>query len=141
MPEGKHPHCDIRQGYLSRGHTSVRVRVLDQEGFLTIKGPSQDNLRPEYEYPIPRMDAEFMLRHLCGGNPIRKTRYFVQHGRHTWHLDVFHDANAPLVLAEIELQRPNEAFELPGWIGAEVSADTRFFNSYLSEHPYGSWAR
>jgi len=139
LPPGKFPQARIRQGYLSRGHTQVRVRVSDDTGLLTVKGPKEDNMRPEYEYEIPKLDAEFMLRSLCNGNPIKKTRYFVEHANHLWHIDVFEDANAPLIVAEIELGSPREAFDVPPWVGAEVTADDRFSNAHLSSHPYRSW--
>ena len=139
LPPGKFPQARIRQGYLSRGHTQVRVRVSDDTGLLTVKGPKEDNMRPEYEYEIPKLDAEFMLRALCNGNPIKKTRYFVEHANHLWHIDVFEDANAPLIVAEIELSSPREAFNVPPWVGAEVTDDDRFSNAHLSSHPYRSW--
>lgn len=139
LPPGEYPQAKIRQGYLSRGHTQVRVRVSDSVGLLTVKGPKEDNMRPEYEYEIPKLDAEFMLRSLCNGNPIKKTRYFVRHSAHVWHVDVFEDANAPLIIAEIELKSPREAFDVPAWVGAEVTDDERFSNSHLSSHPYRSW--
>lgn len=139
LPPGEYPQAKIRQGYLSRGHTQVRVRVSDDQGLLTVKGPKEDNMRPEYEYEIPKLDAEFMLRSLCNGNPIKKTRYFVRHQSHLWHVDVFEDANAPLIIAEIELKSPREAFDVPSWVGAEVTEDERFSNAYLSSHPYRSW--
>ncbi len=139
LPSGEYPQAAIRQGYLSRGHTQVRVRIADETGLLTVKGPKEDNMRPEYEYEIPKLDAEFMLRSLCNGNPIRKTRYFVRHSAHLWHVDVFADANAPLIVAEIELKSPREAFDVPSWVGAEVTDDQRFSNSHLSEHPYRTW--
>jgi len=139
LPPGKYPQAKIRQGYLSRGHTQVRVRVSDNIGLLTVKGRKEDNMRPEYEYEIPKLDAEFMLRSLCSGNPIKKTRYFVEHAKHLWHVDVFEDANAPLIVAEIELASPRETFDVPPWVGAEVTDDDRFSNTHLSSHPYRSW--
>jgi len=139
LPPGEFPQTRIRQGYLSRGHTQVRVRIADETGLLTVKGPKEDNMRPEYEYTIPRLDAEFMLRSLCTGNPIKKRRYLVRHANHEWHVDVFEDANAPLIVAEIELQSPREAFDVPPWVGAEVTDDERFSNAHLANHPYRSW--
>jgi len=139
LPPGKFPLTRIRQGYLSRGHTQVRVRVADDAGLLTVKGPKEDNIRPEYEYAIPKLDAEFMLRSLCTGNPIKKRRYLVHHATHDWHVDVFEDANAPLIVAEIELQSPREAFDVPPWVGAEVTEDERFSNAHLANHPYRTW--
>ena len=122
LPAGEYPHVNIRQGYLARGHTQVRVRIADNEGWLTVKGPSHDNMRPEFEYAIPKLDAEFMLSSLCSANPIKKTRYFVPNAGHEWHVDVFSDANAPLIIAEIELRSPNENFEVPAWVSAEITA-------------------
>lgn len=139
LPAGEYPQAKIRQGYLSRGHTQVRVRIQDDVGWLTVKGPKEDNIRPEYEYEIPRIDAEFMLSSLCSGNPIRKCRYFVRHATHLWHVDVFEEANAPLIIAEIELKSPRETFDVPPWVGAEVTDDDRFSNAHLAAHPYRSW--
>jgi CYTH domain-containing protein len=48
-------------------------------------------------------------------------------------VDEFKGAHAGLVLAEIELTCPSEQFDLPDWIGSEVTGDERYSNSVLAE--------
>ena len=132
----------IAQGYLSsEPRLSVRVRLKGERGFLTVKGAATGCTRSEYEYEIPSADAAEMLRTLCLPEQIQKTRYHVPVGRHTWEVDVFHGANAPLVLAELELASADEAYDRPAWLGAEVTDDPRYLNAQLAANPYGSWAK
>ncbi|WP_372805973.1 CYTH domain-containing protein [Pontiella sp.] len=128
-----------KQGYLAsdRG-TTVRIRVMGEKAFLTIKGATHGVSRPEYEYEIPVPDAEGMLR-LCTHAPVEKTRYLIEHAGMTWELDVFAGRNAGLVMAEIELEAEEQSFERPPWAGDEVSRDGRYYNSYLAAKPYASW--
>jgi CYTH domain-containing protein len=128
----------IMQGYIcSDPDRTVRVRVRGDKGFLTIKGRgSEDGLsRYEWEKEIPVSEA-FELMALCGSGVIDKTRYLVPFGKHTYEVDVFHGANEGLVLAEIELSDEQEAFEMPSWLGEEVTGDVRYYNSMLSLHPF-----
>lgn len=128
----------IMQGYIcSDPDRTVRVRVRGDKGFLTIKGrSSEDGLsRYEWEKEIPVSEA-FELMALCGSGVIDKTRYLVPFGKHTYEVDVFHGANEGLVLAEIELSDEQEAFEMPSWLGEEVTGDVRYYNSMLSLHPF-----
>ena len=128
----------IMQGYIcSDPDRTVRVRVRGDKGFLTIKGRgSEDGLsRYEWEKEIPVSEA-FELMSLCGSSVIDKTRYLVPFGKHTYEVDVFHGANEGLVLAEIELSDEQEAFEMPSWLGEEVTGDVRYYNSMLSLHPF-----
>ncbi len=71
----------IRQGYIARDNgNSVRIRIKDNTGILTIKGPSADDIsRTEWEIEIPLPDAEALLK-LCHGGIIDKTRYIVPEG-------------------------------------------------------------
>ncbi|MBR6212190.1 MAG: CYTH domain-containing protein [Bacteroidales bacterium] len=130
----------ISQGYLSSspGRT-VRVRVRDDQGFITIKGPSNDGglSRFEWEKEIPAGEAEELLA-LAEPVVIDKTRHLIHNtdGTHIWEVDVFHGANEGLVLAEIELGAPDEPFDRPAWLGQEVTGDRRYYNSYLSHHPF-----
>lgn len=129
-----------RQGYLANSDTaSVRVRVADGRGHLNIKSMTLGVSRHEFEYVIPLSDAEEMLDELCVGPKIEKTRYFVEHGRHTWEVDVFEGDNEGLVVAEVELNAEDEAFEQPSWVGKEVSDDKRYYNVCLVQHPYREW--
>ena len=130
----------VMQGYLSEGEgATVRVRVKGDAAFLTIKGRAQGISRSEYEYAIPLADAEEMLRELSMSPPIDKTRYLVRCGEHLWELDLFHGANAGLVMAEVELASEDEPFAKPAWAGQEVSDDRRYYNSNLANHPFTRW--
>lgn len=129
-----------RQGYLSTAvERVVRVRCVDDDAWLTIKGATKGVSRLEFEYPIPLADAEAMLADLCLPPIIDKTRYRIPHGAHCWEVDEFHGVNAGLVIAEIELGSEDESFERPDWIGEEVSGDPRYFNANLIAHPYSEW--
>ena len=128
-----------KQGYLNREGCTVRVRIAGDQAFLTIKGKTVGFSRAEFEYSIPLVDAEEMLASLCALPPIEKTRYLIDHAGKCWEVDVFHGANQGLVVAEIELTHENESFDLPPWIGAEVSEDPRYFNSQLASKPFSQW--
>ena len=130
----------IRQGFLCAvpGRT-VRVRVRGDKGYITVKGPARDLVRFEWEKEIPAAEAELLL-HLCEPGQIDKTRYLVPAADgHTWEVDVFHGDNEGLVVAEIELDAPDEPFEHPAWLGAEVTGDRRYYNSCLIRNPYKDW--
>jgi adenylate cyclase len=130
----------ILQGYLAEaGRATVRVRVKGDRGFLTIKGRTTGVTRSEYEYAIPIEDARAMLETLSSLPIIDKVRHRVRCGGHLWEVDVFAGENAGLVLAEIELESENEAFEVPDWAGVEVSDDPRYYNSNLARHPVSRW--
>ena len=133
--------CHYLQGYLSRDpERIVRVRQAGTHAFITIKGITQGTTRQEFEYPIPFSDAEDLLK-LCLRTLIDKTRFTIDYRGKRWEVDEFHGDNTGLVLAEIELSRDDESVDLPPWIGQEVSHDPRYFNAYLSEHPYTQWHR
>lgn len=127
------------QAYLVSDSTrTVRVRIAGKKGYLTIKGKSTGISRKEFEYEIPLEEAKEMLR-LCNNSPIEKVRYFIEAGPVTWEVDEFQGSNQGLVMAEVELKSEDQEVELPPWILKEVSGDKRFFNSYLSVHPYPDW--
>jgi CYTH domain-containing protein len=131
----------IRQGYIcsSRGRT-VRVRIRDARGYLTIKGPSENGglSRYEFEKEITLSEAEHLLE-LCEPGMIDKTRYLVKSGKHTFEVDEFHGDNEGLVMAEVELAYDDEPYEKPGFIGKEVTGDRRYYNSQLKAHPFSTW--
>ncbi|MBA2661280.1 MAG: CYTH domain-containing protein [Bradymonadaceae bacterium] len=132
----------MRQGYIDTvGLTTVRVRLQDDQAYLTIKGATRGISRSEFEYAIPCEDAVAMLDELCEGRRLEKVRHLVAHGAHCWEIDVFEQDNAGLVVAEIELARPDEHFERPEWLGEEVSDDPRYYNANLVSHPYARWAQ
>ena len=119
-----------RQGYMStEDGITLRARVVGDQGYLTIKGPSFGNSRAEYEYEIPLEDAEEMLNSLCSSGLIEKIRYKVHHGELVWEVDEFVQDNEGLIVAEVELDDENQKVELPEWIGEEVSQDYRYSNS------------
>ncbi|NVK20125.1 MAG: CYTH domain-containing protein [Methylocystaceae bacterium] len=131
----------IAQGYISHDKEKssvVRVRQKGDKCFLTIKADKGELTRLEFEYEIPHADCAAMLEQLCG-DAIEKTRYTVDVGGLTWEIDEFHGANDGLIMAEVELDHPDQPFEKPDWAGPEVSHDDRFFNSYISEHPFSTW--
>ncbi len=131
---------NLRQGYLNRSkERNVRVRVDGESAYLTIKGVTRGAARLEFEYPIPVADALHMLDSICELPLIEKRRYIVHFADKRWEVDEFRGANHGLVLAEIELTREDEPFELPPWVAVEVSHDPRYFNSNLCQSPYTTW--
>ena len=130
----------FRQGYLSTARErTVRVRTEGARAVLTIKGLTTGIARHEFEYDIPIDDANLLLEHLCQRPLIDKTRYRVPVEGFTWDLDEFHGDNEGLVVAEIELESPDQPFPRPAWLGREVSGDPRYFNANLVAHPYRTW--
>jgi len=134
-------HTRITQGYLSSvPERIVRVRVNGDKGFLTIKGVS--NLsgmsRYEWEKEIPVTEARELLA-LCEPGIIDKTRYLLQVGKFTFEVDEFYGENEGLVMAEIELSSEEELFEIPLWLGKEVTGDKRYYNSRLAKNPFSKW--
>lgn len=134
-------HSRIKQGYICSGHgRTVRVRIRDDRGFLTIKGPSVDGglSRYEFEKEITLDEAEHLFA-LCEPRVIDKTRYLVPSGKHTFEVDEFYGENEGLVMAEVELANPDEAYVKPDFIGREVTGDRRFYNSHLRQYPFCLW--
>lgn len=129
-----------RQGYLnSSRERTVRVRTINEKGFLTIKGITVGATRIEYEYEIPKEECNAMLDELVEKPIIEKRRYKVDYKGLTWEIDEFFGENQGLIVAEVELESENQKFEKPQWIGKEVTGDPRYFNSNLIHHPYGKW--
>jgi len=128
-----------RQGYLNSEKTrTVRVRIIEQKAFLTIKGISTGAKRAEFEYEIPLTDALALLE-LCEKPIISKHRYKLDFEGMIWEIDKFHGENEGLIVAEIELESEMQTFVLPNFIGKEVTGDTRYFNSNLIKHPFSKW--
>jgi CYTH domain-containing protein len=129
-----------RQGYLnSHRERIVRVRTIDDKGYLTIKGITTGATRVEYEYDIPEEDAKSMLDDLCEKPLIEKNRYKIDFGGFTWEVDEFFGENSGLIVAEVELESEDQRFEKPGWVGEEVTGDPKYFNSNLIINPYIKW--
>lgn len=127
------------QGYiLDDPGKTIRIRTTPSTGFITIKGITVGASRAEYEYEIPLAEATELLNQFCTSK-ISKTRYKVNYAGKCWEIDEFLGDNEGLIVAEIELGDENEIFELPGWIGKEVTDDKRYYNSNLSKHPFKKW--
>ncbi len=121
----------IRQGYLSRNpESTVRIRIRDNEAFLTVKGITDGDRRQEFEYSIPESDAEKMLK-LCSGKIIDKTRYIVNYEGFIWEVDIFEGDLSPLAVAEIELGENESNYPLPPFVGENVTGNPLFYNSNL----------
>ena len=134
-------HSHIVQGYICSGRgRTVRVRIRDAQGFITIKGPSVDGglSRYEFEQEIPLADAEQLMK-LCEPGIIDKTRWLVKSGDFTFEVDEFHGDNNGLVMAEVELKSVDDQPVLPPFIGKEVTGDRRYYNSQLRSNPYCRW--
>jgi adenylate cyclase len=131
----------IRQGYLnSEVERTVRIRIQGEQGVLTIKGKNQNVTRKEFEYQIPLDDALNLLS-MCEKPIIKKTRFLIPSNRSTWEIDVFDGENKGLVIAEIELTSEEESFDIPNWLGEEVSSESKYYNSSLITNPYGNWKK
>jgi adenylate cyclase len=132
---------EISQGYLnSNPERTVRVRIKGNQGYLTIKGKGNETgmSRLEWEKEIP-IDEAKMLLNLCESGVISKVRYEVKFGNHVYEVDEFFGENKGLILAEIELQSEEEVFEIPDWLGEEVTNSEKYYNSYLSKKPFINW--
>ncbi|BAY25406.1 adenylate cyclase [Calothrix sp. NIES-2100] len=128
------------QGYISTAkQATVRVRIVKDQGYLTIKGGTVQYTRSEFEYPIPVEDAQEMLDTLCDRPLIEKMRYRIEYGNLIWEIDEFDGVNKGLIIAEVELSDEKQLIELPIWIGAEVSDNPKYFNSNLVKHPFTQW--
>lgn len=131
----------IQQGYICSSHgRTVRVRIRDQRGYLTIKGPSNaDGIsRYEFEKEITLDEAEHLMT-LCEPGRIDKTRYLVKSGNHTFEVDEFYGDNEGLVMAEVELGSEDETYVKPDFIDKEVTGDRRYYNAHLLKNPYSLW--
>lgn len=129
------------QGYLTSdpAGATVRVRLLDGRGYLTVKGPAQGLSRPELEYEIPAEDAEYMIENLCADRLVLKKRHTLKVGGACWEVDEFLGANEGLVVAEIELEREDQPFRRPDWLGREVTREGRYTNAALARCPFRGW--
>ncbi|MEC7984410.1 MAG: CYTH domain-containing protein [Myxococcota bacterium] len=128
----------IEQGYISTNPEAVvRVRLKNQNAYITIKGKAKGAVRPEFEYGIPYSEAQELLS-LCKKR-IRKKRFVFSFEGRQWEVDEFEGENQPLILAEIEVPSLETSFQTPSWIGEDVTSDHRYSNSSLSQEPYQQW--
>jgi CYTH domain-containing protein len=113
---------------------TIRLRIADDKAFLTVKSRPKKNsiTRNEWEVQIPLSDAEEMMR-ICIPGRIVKTRYLVPSGKHTFEVDVFHEKNEGLTIAEIELTSDDEPFDKPFWLGEEVTGMPQYYNANLAK--------
>lgn len=132
----------IKQGYLnSNKERTVRIRISDKKAYITIKGKSnsEGTSRFEWETEIDISEAkELML--LCEQSIIEKNRYLVKKGKHTFEVDEFLGDNLGLIVAEIELNAEDEAYEKPNWLAEEVTGELKYYNSSISKTPFKDWA-
>ena len=132
---------NIMQGYICSGKgRTVRVRVRDDKGYLTIKGPSLDGGLSRYEFEKEiTLDEAKRLMSLCEPGIIDKRRYLVPFKGHVVEVDEFYGDNEGLTMAEVELSSVDESFEKPDFIGRDVTGDRRFYNSSLRVNPFKDW--
>ncbi|MCH2194172.1 CYTH domain-containing protein [Kordia sp.] len=132
---------EIAQGFLNTDvERTVRVRIKGKEGFLTVKGKSNETgtSRFEWETAISVAEAKQLLA-ICEEGIIEKIRYNIPSGNHTFEVDEFFGQNEGLIVAEVELQHEDEPFNTPSWLGEEVTGQTKYYNSQLSKKPYKTW--
>ena len=133
----------ITQGFLNTDKKrTVRIRIKENQGFLTIKGKSNDSglSRFEWEKEIPIREAESLLQ-LCKKGIIDKIRYEIKVGQHIFEVDEFLGENQGLTIAEVELTDENETFTKPNWLGEEVTGQIKYYNSQLSKQPFNTWKK
>lgn len=131
----------IKQGFLNTDkNRTVRIRIIDNLGFITVKGKSSENglKRLEWEKEISISEAQTLLN-LSESTPIEKYRYLVKNDPFIFEVDVFLGENKGLVIAEIELNTENDTFNKPNWIGKEVTGEVKYYNSCLSKKPFSTW--
>ncbi len=130
-----------KQGYIATVDkmTTIRVRIIGEEAYLTIKSKTEGISRNEFEYPIPLEDAQMMLDTLCDRPLIEKIRYKIDYDNLLWEVDEFQGENQGLIIAEVELENESQTINIPDWVGKEVSHDPRYYNVNLAKHPYQTW--
>ena len=135
-PKGEY----YRQGYIvNEMFKTVRVRATENQGFITIKGKTDNPaVKPEYEYQIPKSEAIELLDSFTENN-IEKIRYKIEYQGKTWEIDLFYGDNEGLIVAEIELDSMEESYQIPEWIDREVTHESKYFNSNLSKNPFKNW--
>lgn len=136
------PPQRLRQGYLASSAEGITVRIRlqsDGQAWLTLKAAADSSgiVRHEFEYSIPASDAEALWT--LAPHRLEKTRYALELEDGDWVVDCFSDRNAPLVLAEVELDRADQALTLPDWCVAELTGESRWANAVLASQPVSSW--
>ncbi len=131
---------EIVQGYLVNvNQCSVRVRMRsDGVCTLTTKLPHSGFSRYEFEHTIDQDTARDLMSR-CGEAVVDKVRYKIEIDGLVWEIDAFKGLNAGLTVAEVELEREDQPFTRPDWLGEEVTGTARYQNSMLARHPYRDW--
>jgi len=132
----------IIQGYISSNpERTVRIRIHDGKGFITIKGAGNESgaSRYEWEKEITYSEALDLIK-LCEPGVIEKTRYYIPSGEFTFEVDEFSGENEGLIIAEVELKSESDIFDKPDWLGSEITGDQRYYNSSLVKNPFTRWA-
>ena len=131
---------NCKQGYIHIGDDPiVRIRIIGEKAYLTMKGKNKGISRLEFEYEIPISDADQLLTNFCMKPFIEKNRYIISLNETVWEVDEFLGENLGLTIAEVELLSEDSNFYKPNWIGEEVSNDTKYYNYKLVNHPYSKW--
>ncbi|MDL5510554.1 CYTH domain-containing protein [Arenibacter sp. M-2] len=133
----------IVQGFLNTDPLrTVRVRIKGDKGFITVKGKGNQSgtTRFEWEKEIAVKEADALIL-LSEPGVIDKVRYYIEVGRHIYEVDEFLGDNSGLIVAEIELEDEAEDFLKPSWLGQEVTADIKYYNSQLSKNPFKTWKK
>ena len=130
----------IRQGYLTTGDAvSVRVRIIDEiSATLTVKSPKAGMSRFEFEQQISLSEGQALMD-MCNGNAIEKTRHEVDWGGSLWEIDRYDGPNRGLVVAEIELLEEVQSFDIPPWLGEEITGMPQYQNTLLAVRPFQAW--
>lgn len=129
----------IRQGYiLNTPDKTIRIRLSDDKGYITIKGRSTGASRTEFEYEIPEEDAKELLDKFCTSGTSKIRNKILYKGK-LWEVDKFLEDNEGLIIAEIELKSDDETFNMPDWIAKEVTGEEKYYNANLSVHPFKNW--
>lgn len=139
---------NIIQGYLTNTQDLItRIRCSASlpstdgraKAYITLKGKMTGISKPEYEYEIPHEDGLELLKLTPNTKTIKKIRYVFNFNGSIWEVDKFLCENEGLIIAEIELPAEDHEFNIPSWIGKEVTHDHRYANSNLIINPYDSW--
>lgn len=136
--QGTEGHHIVQCYLVNRPGIIVRIRIMDDKAWLTVKGPTVNCTRREEEFELPVDEAKAIMGNMKDLKAVEKKRYIVDCGKR-WEIDVFEGENAGMVVAEIELNTVDEQFDKPEWLGEEVSDDPRYYNSNLINNPYSKW--
>ena len=129
----------IEQGYLSKSLDGwiIRIRFTGKNSKIALKKHIKGFTNFEFEYSIPRSDAETIMSNLS--STIKKERFFLEVEKKSWIIDCFKENNYPLKIAEIELSKEGEDLNLPSFISKEITGLTDYSNFNLTKKPFSEW--